>query len=112
MSTQRISNATAFFLIGAAVSVDALQALLGLLAFIPFVGIPLAFLLQQLVNISALFLFGIWFSSMGISLIKKRPLGFMGTTVLELVPMLNAVPAWSMFVATTVWKERSAPDAV
>lgn len=107
---RRISTVTGFILIVVAMFIDGLQALIALLVFIPLVGPVLAFLLGFVVSILAIFLFAIWFSHIKVSLMTRYPLGFLGTIVLEQIPVVNTAPGWTWFVVTTIARERLASE--
>lgn len=106
MSASRIGPVASIALTIAAIIVDALQALISLLVFIPLFGIPLAFLAGKIVDILAFLGFGIWFSDLGICLMREYPLQYLGTITLENIPVLNVVPGWWFFVTSIIASER------
>lgn len=106
MSTRRVSTIAATALIAVAILVDGLQFLITLFALLPIVGPVLSFALGLVVSILAMFLFGIWFSHLNVSLTSRYPLGFIVTIVLELVPVVSTSPAWTWFVVKTIVQER------
>ena len=83
-----------------AACVDALDWLLGL-GFFGFI-----------INIPATFLFGIWLSDRGLSIMHPdRALKFISTIGAEMVPLVNNLPFWTITIYTTVMKEwRSTPE--
>jgi len=106
MNTERVGSVTGKFMIAIAVLVDITQFLLVL---IPFVG----WLLGMVLSIVASFLFGIWFSHHGVSLMSsKRVLGFLGTMVGEWIPFISAAPFWTCLVAFTVIQEWRLPKGI
>lgn len=83
-----LNNTTTWLMIGTAIFFDALQALL---TFI-FMG--------WLVSVFASLTFWLWFRLHGISFMKpKRLLTFGGASLVELVPFLSIIPAWTAAVA-------------
>lgn len=92
---RRISFGVAFLMVIAALVTDVLQAALEL---IPFLGI----FLSWLVDIAAIIGFSMWFNHFGHSLMRERPLALMGTTLVEAMPFVNMVPAWTFFVVTSI----------
>ncbi len=98
--TPKIGNVTAGLMIASALLFDAAQALVSL---IPLVG----FIFAMLLDFTATFFFGIWFSHIGLSQIKRNPLGFFGTSLLEFIPFFDVLPAWTFFIATTIVRERA-----
>lgn len=104
---KHIGNVAAIFLIVSAVCIDVLQVLVDLLAFIPIVGFVIAFLTNVFIDICAWLFFAITFLHINFPVMKKRPLGFLGTLVMENIPYLNALPGWTLFVVTTIMKDRA-----
>lgn len=106
MNTGRISSATGWFMIACAALVDGIQFLLVL---IPFIGWVLGWFL----TIIAAFLFGIWFSHHGVSMMSpKRILGFGGTLLGEILPFINGAPFWTSLVVYTVINEWRSPEEI
>ena len=106
MSTQRIGPTTGKLMIAVAVAVDLVQFLLVL---IPFIG----WLFGMMISVIASFLFGIWFSHHGVSLMSsKRVLGFLGTMLGEWIPFIGGVPLWSCLVAFTVIQEWRSSEEI
>jgi hypothetical protein len=106
MTPRRIGKGTAFALITAALFIDGVQFLIGLLALIPAVGFIIAFAFSVVVSVLAIFLFAIWFSHIGVSVMNKYPLSFLGVLILEQVPIISTVPGWTWFVVKTIAQER------
>lgn len=92
-------------MIAVAVIIDSIGLIGDLVALIP--GAEAAAVAGTVGDIFAAILFGIWFSHQGISILTKRPIGFLGTILGEFVPGLNMAPFWTFFVATTLAKERA-----
>ena len=102
MNTSRISLATGALMIALAVLIDFAQFVLD----IAIVG----FILDSFITVIAAFIFGIWFSHVGVSLMHpKRVLGFLGTILGELIPGIDAIPFWTFNIATTVIREWRSP---
>lgn len=89
-----ISNAAAFMMIGVALGFDGIQMLLDY-AFIGVVA-------DSFIDLIAGLLFGIWFAH------NDVPAGFgtAGTTIIEFIPGVNALPAWTGFVVYKVITNR------
>ena len=99
MSTERISTSTGGWMITCAALIDSIQFLLVL---IPFIGWALGWLM----SVTASFMFGMWFSHHGLSLMSsKRVFGFLGTILGEWIPFINAAPLWTALVTFTVVSE-------
>ncbi len=87
--TYRITGVSMFFMYSVAIMMDALQ---GLFTFLVFTA-PFA----ELVTFIAAPLFGLWFLIMGVSFFSgksatSKVLSALGSTVIELVPFLDALP--------------------
>lgn len=100
MNESRISTTAATMLLSFAVFIDALQFILELM----LVGL----LLDSVIDIFATFIFGIWFSHYGVSLMKKNPLGFLGTSIAKFIPFTEMFPLWTLYVWLTIRSERRA----
>ncbi len=91
-SENKISDSEAFLMIGVALFFDALQALFG---WVPIIGNVLA----ALVGIFAFLTFFLWFYTNGIKMLTpKRLTSMIGGGIIEMVPYLNILPAWTMVV--------------
>lgn len=106
MSARRVSTVAATILIIVAVLIDGLQFLITLFALLPVVGPVLSFTLGFVVSVLSIFLFGIWFSHLNVSLTTRYPLGFLATIVLEFIPVVSTSPGWTWFVVKTIAQER------
>jgi len=98
MIESRISKSAAIMLISTAVFIDILEFVLDIM----LVG----FAVDSVIDVFATFLFGIWFSHYGVSLMKKNPLGYLGTAIAEFIPFINSAPWWTIYVWYTIKKER------
>ena len=82
-----LNNTTIALMISVAIFYDVLQ---WLLAFI-FMG--------WLVSIFALLTFYVWFKMKGMSFMKpKRFAAFGGSFIVELIPIINILPAWTFAI--------------
>jgi len=85
----KISDMTAVLMIGTAIFCDAAQALIG---WIPIVGNILA----DLFSIVIFLTFFLWFWMHGIKMISpKRLTAMVGGGLVEMVPYINLLPAWT-----------------
>lgn len=98
---RKISNTTFGLMIVVAVFVDLIQLLLNL---IPVIG----WIIIWGVNILAWMTFYVWFKTKGVSLSKPtRILGFLGSFFIELIPIINVLPASTLMVVLTVSSSRA-----
>ncbi len=92
MNESKVSTITAILMIGTALFFDALQALLG---WIPVVGNIFAGLLSIVIFLTFL----VWFWMHGIKMITPKRMGsLVGGGLIELVPYINILPAWTCVV--------------
>lgn len=101
----RVSNTTAGFIIAVALLCDGAQFLLN---FIPAIGQ----MLSWLITFSALAVFALWFALLGISYFSgkkasSKVLSLLSATVVEMVPIINAVPAITMGVIGVIVASRA-----
>ncbi|MBI2030835.1 hypothetical protein HYT05_04395 [Candidatus Kaiserbacteria bacterium] len=106
MSARRVSTIAATALITVAILIDGLQFLITLFALLPAIGPVLSFTLGFVVSVLSIFLYGIWFSHLNVSLTTRYPLGFLATIVLEFIPVVSTSPGWTWFVVKTIAQER------
>ena len=106
---RRISRTVAGLMVGTAALVDSGQFVLNLIPVLgQFMGLMMSFI--------AFIGFVLWFALMGVNFIAGRRAGMkmmaaFGTTIVELVPLVQALPAMSMGVAITIiasWLEDTA----
>lgn len=96
MEDKEIKKVTATFMIVVALLFDVIQALINLL---PFAGQILSFF----VSIFAFLTFYVWFKIHGTSFSKPtRALKFLGGFSIELIPVLNMLPAWTLAVVLII----------
>lgn len=97
-----IGNATAIFLIAVAVVVDGIQFLLTLTV--------LGSVLSTLVTFFASIMFFLVFFLLGVKYTGKgggvKLASMLGASITELVPFLNAIPAWTAGVVAIIIQER------
>ncbi len=106
MSKQRVGTVAATVLIIVAILIDGLQFLITLFALLPIVGPIMSIALGFVVSVLSIFLFGIWFSHLDVSLTTRYPLGFLATIILEFIPVVSTSPGWTWFVVKTIAQER------
>jgi hypothetical protein len=93
---KELPNGTAILMIGTAILLDCIQALTGL---VPIIGQ----IIGWLVDAVALFGFWLWFKMHGISFSKKKRGLTLGIGALvELIPLINILPAWTLAVVRLV----------
>lgn len=91
-----LSFGTVFLMIGTALLFDTLQTLSDLIVFdLGTIGVMITFF--------AFMTFWFWFRTKGIKFNKpSRALTFGGATIIEMIPFLNALPAWTLAVTLLV----------
>ncbi|MDO8576443.1 MAG: hypothetical protein Q7R90_03950 [bacterium] len=105
MNTEKISLAAGGTLIASAVVFDIIQFLLVL----PWIGL----LVNSIISIFAAMFFGMSFSHYDMSIMSpERFLGFGGTMVGEVIPGVDIIPFWTVFVARTVIHEWRSPRGI
>ncbi len=106
---QRIGSSATFFLLLTAILFDGIQFLA---FFIPGVNIVVEFLVTTV----ALVVFGIWFAILGVNYFSGSNLGtkvaaMFGGTVIELVPLLDALPGITLSVWGIIWATKKEDAA-
>lgn len=99
----QISNINAGFMIATALIFDAVQVLLTISVFL----IPLSWLVTGL----SITIFGVWFAVLGVNYMSGRKAGIkmlsaLTATVGELVPVINALPAFTAGVVMIIISTR------
>lgn len=85
-----------------AILFDVIQWFVSFTALIPLAGIVVVFILNGAVNAIALFVFALVLSYSGFSVLSLRRGGsLIGTTLIESIPGVNILPAWSLW--TTIF---------
>ncbi len=101
VSFQKISKLSSFLLLGTALFFDFLQAIVQ----------PIQILGQVLamgVDIFAFLTFIVWFLIIGVSFISPgRLVSIVGTFLVELVPVLDALPVWTFYILIMILLENS-----
>jgi hypothetical protein len=100
-SRNRIPSHTAVLMGSTAFFFDTLQGLFGIFHSIPVAGTVLATAIGWAVTFIAAFTFFLWFKLHGISFLDsgvRKLITFFGGTLIELVPLLNILPAWTLSV--------------
>jgi hypothetical protein len=98
-ATRKISNITAFFMIIVALLFDLLQFLLTIMV----ITAPLSIL----VTFFALCIFGVWFAVLGVNYFSGRKvalktLSAIGSVIVEMVPLIDGLPAITAGVAGVI----------
>src|SRR5262245_104197 len=101
----KIKGITATFMAGTAICYDVFQFLLNL---IPVFGN----LFSIGVGLFAWLTFYVWFKGLGVDFAKpKRAIGLWGAGISEMIPILNALPAWTgaviYIIGTTKLEEKT-----
>ncbi len=93
---EKIDNITATMMISTAILVDGIQAFLTLIFIGPFVN--------WLISIFAWMTFFLWFALKGIKFTNnpKRVFTFMGGSLLEIIPGIATLPAWTATITITI----------
>ena len=82
--------------------IDGFQIILSL---IPFVG----WFISSVVGFFASIVLGLMFSHFGMSVMNpKNVLGFLGTLIGEIIPIVDLLPLWSMMTFTMIVSNRRA----
>lgn len=107
---KQIKDVTAFLMVFTALFFDALQAVIG---WIPAVGNILA----ACINAFAFMTFSFWFYMNGIKMMRpQRIIAMLGAGVIELIPYLNLLPAWTFavvyLIGTTKVKEFASKHSI
>jgi len=95
----KISYTAAFCLVGVAIIIDLMQFLIGI---IPIVGQ----IIGVLITFIATFSFWLWFKLLGVSFDRKQSLRFLGGSIIEFIPILGMLPAWTLVVILMLSKEK------
>jgi len=96
---KNLSKTTGTLMIIVALIIDLLQFVLNFLHLIPLVGNAIAFLASSFLTILAWVTFYIWFKIKGIDFVSsKRKLAFGGVSIVESIPVLSSLPAWTLLV--------------
>ena len=101
MERREITKITMGLMVGVALFYDVIQAGLDLL---PFVG----WILSPLVSIPAFLTFYIWFKIYGRNFMTpKRALAMGAGVIIEMIPILNILPGWTIAVLFLIGIEKA-----
>lgn len=95
----KIGPTATFCLIGAAIIIDVLQLLIGI---IPILGQ----IIGMLITLITAFMFWLWFKLLGVTFSRKQSLRFMGGSIVEFIPALGMLPVWTLAVSLIISKEK------
>lgn len=100
---RKINNVTFALMLTLAGIVDLIQFAIGFLDVI-FIGTPINWLLIPFIWLT----FYIWFKIKGVSFVKpKRGLLMGAAPLIEMIPLINMLPAWTLAVVLIVGSERA-----
>lgn len=103
----KINNVTAALMITVAGLIDLSDVGIDLFHFIPVVGNVFAIVATTALSIFAWLTFYTWFKIKGVNFSSpKRALAFNGGFLIELIPVLNALPAWTAAVLIIIGSMR------
>lgn len=92
MKKTPLSDVTIFLMIFTVLCLEGIQAFLG---WIPIVGNFFAFMMDVFI----FFTFFLWFLRHGIKMMTLKRFGSMGAAgIIEMIPYLNLLPAWTLVV--------------
>lgn len=99
-SKKRVGTIAAFFMLATAITFDALQFFL---TFIPFLGV----VINIFITVLAAMIFWLWFLLLGVSYFSGKKMGLklaaaMGGLIVELVPIIDALPAITVGVTVVI----------
>jgi len=107
MKNGYINNITAIFIISVALLFDGTQAFLDLFHIIPIVGNIFVAVANWIISVLALFVFWFWFFINGVRFNSpKRMLTMGGSFIIELIPILDMLPAWTLAVVLIILTAR------
>lgn len=99
MDNGHINNVTATLMVSVALFYDLVQALFDLLHIIPVVGNVIATVVTALLSVVAWLTFYVWFKMHGVHFhTAKRAVTMGAGFLIELIPVLNILPAWTLAV--------------
>lgn len=89
-------------MIAVALFFDGIQFGTGWIYLIPYVGFFLEWAISSGVSIFAFMTFFLWFHLAGLKFNSKIAVSTAGAFFVELIPGLSLLPAWTIFVVTTL----------
>lgn len=103
MEEGNISNVQAGLMIGVAILFDLIQAGTKTFHFIPGIGNLFALFSGWFISICGWIIFTLWFMLNGISPFRaKKLIVYASGGIIEMIPLLNALPGWTISVAGTI----------
>lgn len=102
---RRIGNIQAFMMIFIAVLADFIQMITKLLHAIPVVGNAAALFIGWGITLFLTIIFFSWFLVIGVNYFDKaarKIILYFGSVIIELIPLVNAIPAWTFMVVTMI----------
>ena len=107
MENKELGNMTAGAMIIVALFFDGLQFGADLINFIPFVGFILAWVITSGISLFAFMTFSLWFRLLEIKFNTKIVATTAGAFFIELIPVLNALPAWTLSIVLIMLMQKS-----
>lgn len=103
MKEGHIPNVVAILIISVAVFIDLSQAGINLLHFIPVAGNAFAMVANWIISAITFFMFWFWFLLYGVHFNSaKRILSMGGGFLMELIPIVDTLPAWTAAVVLVI----------
>lgn len=111
LQKERIGIATAIAMVGTALVLDGLQALLFFLNVLPAIGQVLDVVGSWFISFLAVIIFGLWFALCRVNYFTGKKAGMkllimLSTVVVELIPILDAIPAITFGVVALIIQTR------
>lgn len=102
---QKLGGVTAFLMLGLAALFDGAQFAVTFLNVLPGIGFAISAVISFFITIVSTAVFGIWFLLTDIysaGRIAAKLLTWLGTSIIELVPLINALPATTLMVVLII----------
>lgn len=100
---KKINTVQALGLITVAVMFDLAGLVLNLIGLIPIIGQLIAWPVSILVNIVGIIVFAVWYFLLGFGWTNPKRLAAMfGGGLIELIPVLNALPGFTLAAIVTI----------
>lgn len=107
MDKKELGNMTAGAMIVVALFFDVIQFGADLMTFIPFVGFILGWVVSSGVSLFAWLTFFLWLRLSGTKFDTKIVATTIGAFFIELIPVLNALPAWTLSIVLIILMQKS-----
>lgn len=107
MDKKELGNITAGAMIMVALFFDGIQFGADLMTFIPFVGFILAWVASSGISLFAWLTFFLWLRLSGTKFDTKIVATTVGAFFIELIPILNALPAWTLSIVLIILMQKS-----